>query len=421
MHRVLFLSLALLLLTTACGAPLGPGGGNRVPVAAITATPASGTAPLTVSFDGSASSDPDGTIASFTWAFGDGGLGSGATTSHTYTNPGTYTASLLVRDQLGASGSASVTIQVTAPGSPEPGDPGPGDPTDPTNPGAAAQVAAALAVIGIAGDKEALEQEFIEAAIETVIAASQAAGVSSPVFNGTLTVQSSGATSYSPVPTDRLVALLPSGVRLEFAFSAFDGNLSASTIAQFLREPHALAFSMTFDPGAGQPVTAVTLASERNPSEFSVQLQGQLARDGQVHGVDLLTTGTYRLEVDGALDYEFESRTQGTITGEGFTAQVDEGFRFRFFQLDNAIEINERAIATTWQVGSASFALEGFIRRDFFNGSPAEFDAWRAEGVLMRNGTQVGGLGLATTGGISLDVFLELDGQRHVLTSDLLN
>ena len=48
----------------------------------------SGTAPLAVAFDGSASSDPDGSIVSYAWTFGDGGSATGATTNHTYQTAG---------------------------------------------------------------------------------------------------------------------------------------------------------------------------------------------------------------------------------------------------------------------------------------------------------------------------------------------
>jgi PKD repeat protein len=68
---------------------------------------------VTVAFDGSASHDSDGSIASWTWAFGDGGTGSGATTSHTYSAVGTYTATLTVTDNKGATGSATVSISAT--------------------------------------------------------------------------------------------------------------------------------------------------------------------------------------------------------------------------------------------------------------------------------------------------------------------
>jgi PKD repeat protein len=91
------------------------GPANQPPAAVLSASPTSGTAPLAVSFDGSGSSDPDGTIASYAWTFGDGGTGSGATISHTYAAPGTYTASLTVTDNAGAASSASTVITVNAP------------------------------------------------------------------------------------------------------------------------------------------------------------------------------------------------------------------------------------------------------------------------------------------------------------------
>jgi PKD repeat protein len=88
---------------------------NVKPIASMSASPISGTAPLPVNFDGTASSDPDGSIASYTWNFGDGTTGSGATISHTYTTPGTYGASLTVTDNNGAQGSSNVTITVADP------------------------------------------------------------------------------------------------------------------------------------------------------------------------------------------------------------------------------------------------------------------------------------------------------------------
>src|SRR5438094_258876 len=52
---------------------------NKQPIPSFTATPTSGRAPLAVRFDGSASSDPDGSITAYAWAFGDGGTATGAT------------------------------------------------------------------------------------------------------------------------------------------------------------------------------------------------------------------------------------------------------------------------------------------------------------------------------------------------------
>ena len=89
------------------------GASNQPPTALAAATPNSGFAPLLVNFNSAGSADPDGSILSYTWTFGDGATGSGATASHTYQNPGNYTAVLTVTDNQGATGTASVGFTVT--------------------------------------------------------------------------------------------------------------------------------------------------------------------------------------------------------------------------------------------------------------------------------------------------------------------
>ncbi|MEM1325670.1 MAG: PKD domain-containing protein [Bacteroidota bacterium] len=89
---------------------------NIPPVASFTVTPTSGDVPLVVTFDGSSSSDSDGTIASYAWDFGDGNTASGQTATHTYTNAGTYTATFTVTDNDNATASVFTTITVTTPG-----------------------------------------------------------------------------------------------------------------------------------------------------------------------------------------------------------------------------------------------------------------------------------------------------------------
>ena len=63
----------------------------------------------------STSSDPDGTIASQQWNFGDGTTGSGASPSHHYTVGGTYTVTLTVTDNGGATDALSKDVVVTQP------------------------------------------------------------------------------------------------------------------------------------------------------------------------------------------------------------------------------------------------------------------------------------------------------------------
>jgi PKD repeat protein/glucose/arabinose dehydrogenase len=89
-------------------------GAGRRPVAHATATPDNGPAPLTVSFTGDGSSDPDGTAITHAWDFdGDGTVDSTeANPSHTYAQAGNYTATLRVTDATGAAGVDNVRITV---------------------------------------------------------------------------------------------------------------------------------------------------------------------------------------------------------------------------------------------------------------------------------------------------------------------
>lgn len=89
-----------------------------VPIASVTAAPTTGIAPLPVSFDGGASTDPDGTLTSYAWDFGDGTTGSGSTCQHTYSQPGTYTARLTVTDSQGLQNASTITVTVNAPAVP---------------------------------------------------------------------------------------------------------------------------------------------------------------------------------------------------------------------------------------------------------------------------------------------------------------
>lgn len=83
------------------------GPANQAPTASFTSS-CSG---LSCAFDGSGSSDPDGSVRGYAWTFGDGTTGTGVTTSHAYGVAGTYPVGLTVTDNRG--GTATTTRQVT--------------------------------------------------------------------------------------------------------------------------------------------------------------------------------------------------------------------------------------------------------------------------------------------------------------------
>ncbi|MGZ5482172.1 MAG: PKD domain-containing protein, partial [Pyrinomonadaceae bacterium] len=87
--------------------------GNQPPVANA-GGPYSGVVGQNAAFSGSGSVDPDGSIVSYAWTFGDGGTGSGVAPTHAYGSTGTYTVTVTVTDNLGAQASASTTISVSA-------------------------------------------------------------------------------------------------------------------------------------------------------------------------------------------------------------------------------------------------------------------------------------------------------------------
>ncbi|NKZ08816.1 PKD domain-containing protein [Actinomadura latina] len=83
---------------------------NTAPQAAFTAN----CDKLDCAFDASGSADPDGSIASYAWDFGDGGTGTGATPQHTYADAGEYTVKLTVTDDRGGKGTKTQTLTVAA-------------------------------------------------------------------------------------------------------------------------------------------------------------------------------------------------------------------------------------------------------------------------------------------------------------------
>ncbi|MEM1262258.1 MAG: PKD domain-containing protein [Pseudomonadota bacterium] len=111
--QVPLLSALSLGLLSACGGSSGsdPAPQNSAPTADFTIA----CTDLACAVDGSASSDSDGTIAGYSWDFGDNTTATGATANHSYANAGDFTVALTVTDDDGATASSSQTVTVTAP------------------------------------------------------------------------------------------------------------------------------------------------------------------------------------------------------------------------------------------------------------------------------------------------------------------
>ncbi|WP_420828719.1 S8 family serine peptidase [Halomicrobium salinisoli] len=100
-------------LVEAAGSATG-GLTNESPTADATASPAEATVGEAISFDGSGSSDPDGAVERYEWAFGDGSTATGATVEHAYEEAGEYEATLTVTDGDDATATDAVTVAVEA-------------------------------------------------------------------------------------------------------------------------------------------------------------------------------------------------------------------------------------------------------------------------------------------------------------------
>lgn len=91
------------------------GSGNQPPQARANG-PYAGTVAMPIAFSSAGSTDTDGSVVAWQWAFGDGTTSTQANPAKSYATAGSYTATLTVTDDRGASASASAPVTVTADG-----------------------------------------------------------------------------------------------------------------------------------------------------------------------------------------------------------------------------------------------------------------------------------------------------------------
>ena len=88
--------------------------GNPAPNPPPAASFVSSCVGMTCTFDGSASSDPGGTVTGWSWSFGDDATDTGTTAEHTYTTAGSKSVTLTVTDNAGATASVTKTVNPVA-------------------------------------------------------------------------------------------------------------------------------------------------------------------------------------------------------------------------------------------------------------------------------------------------------------------
>jgi glucose/arabinose dehydrogenase/Ca2+-binding RTX toxin-like protein len=219
---------------------------NQSPTASVeTTSPNYGPIPLAVSFDGSASDDPDGdTPLSYIWNFGDGSAPTettAPTTSHTYKTAGTYTAALEVRDAHGAL-SARATVKVF-----------PGNtPPEPTIESPATtklfKVGEPITLRGSASDAQ--DGALAASALSWEIRQHHNGNHWHPFFSGAGT----NLTFSAPPPED--LSATGEGNYLEIRLTATDSQGLSKTVSRELRPKR------------------VSIAFQSNPSGLSLQVNG---------------------------------------------------------------------------------------------------------------------------------------------------
>ncbi len=88
---------------------------NQPPIASVEFFPTFAEVEEVVYFDASSSYDSDGSIVACTWDFGDGTKDSGVIVEHQFTAARSYTVTLTVADDEGATASTSVSVTVISP------------------------------------------------------------------------------------------------------------------------------------------------------------------------------------------------------------------------------------------------------------------------------------------------------------------
>ncbi len=382
----------LLFLLSACQTGQTPqtNSGNQAPQASFTASASTGQAPLSISFDASASTDSDGGITEFNWNFGDGNTASGQIVSHSFQQAGSFTVSLSIKDNQGASASASQQITVTDPNNPSnPTDPNPTNPTNPNN--------SEETILSSAWDASlnaiAAPTEFTELAVSAVLIASEQAGTGNLIGTGTLTETATNVFSYQATPNDKLIVKRLNGAELEFVFTDLRGDFSNEG-RNYLSQDHSAIFQITGNEIVGNlnaSIRDIQLPRENSRVRDTLEsISGSFTdANNTTWTANLTTQGAELSDVDSA-GLESESQTQGSLTANslGLNMTIARSNRFKTI---NLVFDSGQQVADTWQLGNDSFQMNNVQTRTIFRETQeVDLDQWIIQGNLTKNGTVIG-------------------------------
>jgi PKD repeat protein len=218
---------------------------DEAPSASFTISPSAAATHATVSFSAEAS-DPDGTISSYVWHFGDGGEAEGASAAHAYSSPGTYEVTLRVTDSGGQSTTVAHSLTVGAQSISFTS-----QPPSPALVGAAPYTVAATASSGLAVS--------FSSATPAVCAVNGASVTFLAAGSCTIDANQSGSAEYSPAPQAQQSFSVAAAAPASPASQA--GAPSAATVALIDPAPAAGLASLGagFGPQPGEIVFSPSL------------------------------------------------------------------------------------------------------------------------------------------------------------------
>lgn len=251
-------------------------------------------------------------------------------------------------------------------------------------PGGQSQLDLAVS-LGVAGGSDTARQvrERATLAVNVVIESTRLAASASPVLTGTLRLVGQQL-EYQQSPADRLVLDLGERGVSEFFFTRVSGDGSAAA-QRFLSRVHDLAFRVVAD-GIDVEITDVRVGNA-----VSRTVRGLLTLDGNSAQVDVTENEIIDLEVDSGANFHSVTTIAGTIDAANVLIELNESLDTRIFVNTSAAEQFKRLQNNRWTVGDEQFELrDARVFSTFRDSVGVEFDFWRGDGIVFRDGLEVG-------------------------------